>query len=56
MDKTEMENLRYWKRGLEVARGWYHEEWDGSDIQLYLASDIAEAIELEVKIALQSPR
>ena len=46
----EYSDLRYWERGLEVARTWYHEEWDGSDIQLALARDIAKAIEIEAQI------
>lgn len=44
-------DLRFWERGLAVARTWYHEEWDGSYIQLNLARDIAQAIEDEVSIA-----
>ena len=44
----EFSKLRFWERGFETARSWYHEEWDGSYIQLALARDIARAIELEV--------
>jgi hypothetical protein len=36
---------RFWDRGFETAKSWYHEEWDGSYIQLTLARDIAKAIE-----------
>jgi hypothetical protein len=41
--------LRFWESGFEVAQTWFHEEWDGSYIQLCLARDIANAIEDEVK-------
>jgi hypothetical protein len=43
----EYRELHYWERGFEVAKRWYHEEWDGSYIQLDLARDIAEAILIE---------
>lgn len=46
----EYTDLRYWERGLDTARRWYHEEFDGSSIQLDLARDIAKAIEIEAKI------
>jgi hypothetical protein len=39
---------RFWDRGFEVAKRWYHEEWEGTGIQLDLARDIADAIEREV--------
>lgn len=41
-------SLRYWMTGFETAKRWFHEEWDGSYIQLDLARDIAKAIEVEV--------
>ena len=44
--------MPFWDRGFEVAKRWYHEEWDGSYIQLTLARDIAQAIEVEVERAL----
>lgn len=40
--------LRFWEQGLDVAQRWYHEEWDGSYIQLDLARDIAKEIEKQV--------
>ena len=48
----EYRNLQYWERSFGVAKAWYHEEWEGSDIQLALARDIAEAIAAEVWKAL----
>jgi hypothetical protein len=43
--------LPYWDSGLQIARAWYHEEWDGSYIQMCLARDIAQGIEREVAAA-----
>lgn len=45
---AKFRELRFWERGFSTAKGWYHEEWDGSDIQLALARDVAEAIDAEV--------
>lgn len=44
----EFRKLQFWRRGFEVAQRWYHEEWDGSYIQLNLARDIAQAIQEEI--------
>ncbi len=41
--------LWYWEEGFETAKAWYHEEWDGSDIQLALAGDIAKVIQREAE-------
>ena len=48
----EYRDTQCWKRGFETAKRWYHEEWDGSEIQLRLARDIAEAISDAVSTAL----
>ncbi len=40
--------MRFWRQGFETAKCWYHEEWDGCDIQLQLARMIAQAIEDQV--------
>jgi hypothetical protein len=50
----EFTDLSYWTVGLEVARRWYHEEWEGSHLQHCLARDIAQAIDREVEIALEN--
>ena len=52
---AEFSSLRYWEQGLNTARVWYHEEWDGSWIQLCLARDIAREIEIEVRKAVAAP-
>lgn len=43
--------MPYWEEGLETAKSWYHEEWEGSDIQWRLARDIARAIDHAVGLA-----
>lgn len=42
---AEYRAMRFWAHGFETAKSWYHEEWDGSPIQLTLARDIAKAID-----------
>jgi hypothetical protein len=46
--------MRFWKRGFETAKCWYHEEWDGSNIQLQLAAMIAQAIDDEMRELMRS--
>lgn len=50
---AEYRVLRFWDRGFDVAKRWYHEEWDGSYIQLNLARDIAKTIGEEVEKSTQ---
>lgn len=45
----EYRRLAYWEQGFDTAKRWYHEEWNGSYIQLALARDIAAAIAATVK-------